>query len=381
MKLDLPLIGILKEKIRTSRRQGITENGKPAKAIRFRDFMAACLYEPEYGYYSSDKVRVGRSGDFYTSSYIGEAFADCLASRLARLADEHFGSDSEVEVLDWGGGTGRLAGQLLSAWEREGATRWRVSVVDGNPAHRQEAQRGLEQAIEQGKACVLSPEEAEAIEWRERNVILVGNELLDAMPVHRLIRKAGMVREWGVAWDLRAGRFVSCLLEPDEELLLSMERDRIRLREGQTCEIGRDAEEWFAARSSSFGDAIAVFIDYGDESEELSAAHRMNGTLVCYRNHLACDDPYEAPGEQDITAHVNFTGMRRAGKEAGWEELWYGTQLRFLTDSGLLDGLVPLANADPFHPNARRNRAIRQLLLSDRMSELFKVQIFRRTHE
>jgi len=373
-----PIVRVLREKIKASEHVGVTEGGREARGISFRDYMDVCLYDPLHGYYSGGKARVGREGDFYTSSYIGEAFSECLARRLAELADEYFGGEEPVRVIDWGGGTGRLAAQLLAVWEAEGERRFDLTVVDGNPSHRELAVRSLEPHIGRGRAFVLSPEEAEARDWSRLCVIVIGNELLDAMPVHRVVRKEGQLREWGVSWDELRCRLIPCLLELPAWLAERMDRDRILVREGQTAEVGADAGRWLAKLASSLGRALLVFIDYGDESEELTAEHRMNGTLVCYRNHIARDNPLEAPGEQDLTAHVNFTGLRAAAREAGLEELWYGTQLRFLMESGVLRRLVPLSGADPFHPDARRNRAIRQLLLSDAMSELFKVQIFRK---
>jgi SAM-dependent MidA family methyltransferase len=152
----------------------------------------------------------------------------------------------------------------------------------------------------------------------------------------------------------------------------------MRLLEGQTAEVALDGQAWLAGLLGRLGQGLVVVVDYGDESVELVSSHRMDGTLVCYRNHLASFDPYEDPGEQDLTAHVNFTSLRRVALEAGWRESWYGTQKRFLVEAGLLERLIPHADADPFHPAARRNRAIRQLLLSDNMSELFKVQVLAR---
>jgi SAM-dependent MidA family methyltransferase len=140
--------------------------------------------------------------------------------------------------------------------------------------------------------------------------------------------------------------------------------------------LNLDAADWVEKLASRLKQAILVFIDYGDETEELIAPHRMDGTLLCYYKHRVHNDPYLLPGEQDITSHVNFSHIRRVAIQTGCRELSYGTQKKFLVESGILEKLSAHSLTDPFHPTVRRNRAIRQLLLSDGMSELFKVQIF-----
>ena len=119
-------------------------------------------------------------------------------------------------------------------------------------------------------------------------------------------------------------------------------------------------------------------MDYGHEAQELTAAHRMRGTLLCYKDHMAHDRPFMAPGEQDITAHVNFTACRLAAEQAGWQMIYYDTQKQFLIDQGVLQDLSSHDGLNPFSEAAKRNRSIRQLLLSDNMSETFKVMVLER---
>ncbi|WP_235427241.1 SAM-dependent methyltransferase [Cohnella kolymensis] len=232
----------------------------------------------------------------------------------------------------------------------------------------------MEPYIASKRARVVSDEQADPALWCGSNVIIVANELLDAFPVHRIVSRGGRLLEWGVAWD--AGGFIPCLMELSSPRLSDwVEEQGISLLDNQTIEVNLDAADWIAEVGSSLGNAIVVLIDYGDEAGELSAPYRMEGTLLCYYKHRAHDNPYLMPGEQDLTSHVNFTHIRQAAVRAGWHELWYGTQKKFLVESGVLEKLSTHTIADPFHPVVRRNRSIRQLLLSDGMSELFKVQI------
>ena len=372
------ILPLLKQEMEASERQGRMADGSIRRCITFRDYMNIALHHPEFGYYRSGKVRIGREGDFYTSAFIGDIMGGQLADWLIRLAAERFPDGEPVDVLDWGGGTGRLGSQLLAAWRQAGepGNRFRLTVVDDNPAHLRLAAETLAEEMAAGNASVMRTEEANDPVWRSRQTIVVANELLDAFPVHRVTNQGGVLLEWGVAWD-REERLASCLTEPSNPSLAAwLERQGVRLAEGQTTEIGLDGAAWMASMSERLGSSAIILIDYGDQTVELTGSHRMDGTLLMYEQHRAHADAFRHPGEQDMTAHVDFDLVRSIAVRSGWQEQWYGTQKRFLVESGVLEKLVQHGIADPFHPIVRRNRAIRQLLLSDGMSELFKVQIW-----
>lgn len=369
----------IRAEVRRSRREGTLPDGRSCSCIAFRDYMELCLYHPEFGYYRSGPSRVGREGDFYTSAHIGDIMGEQLAERLAQLAADKFPEGGLVDVVDWGGGTGRLAGHMLSGWNKMGASgdRFNVIVVDGNPEHLRQARAALSEHIATGRARIMDASEAEAGSWTDRPVMVVANELLDAFPVHRVAVRNGRLQEWAVGWDESNGIPVPCLTEPEDSRFEDwLRRQNVKLEEGQTTEIGWEGAAWTGKLAAMLGEAVLVLIDYGDVTGELTGSHRMDGTLLCYENHRASSDPYRNPGHQDITAHVDFELVRFHALRAGWRELWYGTQKRFLVESGVMSKLVGHGIADPFHPVVRRNRAIRQLLLSDGMSELFKVQIW-----
>ncbi|QJD83614.1 class I SAM-dependent methyltransferase [Cohnella herbarum] len=373
---ETPLTAVIKNTIGSAHRKGMSDEGKELSAIPFHQYMMLCLYHPEFGYYRSGSTRVGRDGDFYTSSYIGELMGEQLASEISRLAKQWFADAEAVEVIDWGGGTGRLSRQMLDAWKGSETRNFRLTLVEGNPVHRHAAQEELAGEIEFGIARIIGSDEGESLTFETNDpVVIVANELLDAFPIYRLTQRNGKLLEWGVSWSDEQGLF-SCLMEPVEPRLKQwIEAENIVLLDNQTIELNLDAADWVTNLTSRLRRAILLFIDYGDETEELMSEHRMDGTLLCYREHRAHNDPYAVPGEQDLTAHVNYSHIRRAALAAGCRELWYGTQKSFLLESGVLGKLSSHAITDPFHPIVRRNRAIRQLLLSDGMSELFKVQV------
>ncbi len=373
----------IRELIASEGRMGVLavrgRKDEPIYGIPFDRYMAYCLYDEEHGYYKSGRARVGKDGDFYTSASIGSVLGDVLADDLllkGALPNE------EGPMYEWGAGTGRLGLQLLARWRSrvsEQAEAIRYRMVDGHPEHRRTAEAAAREAgFASPVVECLSPEEAEE-RLREggRPAVVLANELLDAFPVRRLIRRGGSLWEIGTAYDEETGLLCDCYLplSDEDERRASSEEIGLKLREGQEGEWRAAALEWLRQTCRLVPGGTIVLIDYGDEAQELFAGHRMRGTLLCYYKHQAHDNPYLHPGEQDMTAHVNFTAIRAAAAEEGWETVYYGTQKRYLVDHGVLELLQAHHDPNPFSEAAKRNRAIRQLLLSDGMSELFKVLV------
>jgi SAM-dependent MidA family methyltransferase len=341
--------------------------------LSFRDYMEMCLYEPACGYYTSDREKLGRSGDFYTSSSLGGLLGECLAGYIAGELEKTSGP---LQLVEWGGGSGRLAVQVLGSLRKRGPELYgRVSYtgVEASPYHR----RLQAQALHEHGECVsiVPPEVWEPGDPRQR-LLLFSNELPDAFPVHRLVYRPEGWMELGVVLDAE-GRLVEAerpVSGADLQEYIAVER--LPQRPGQRFEAGLDALRWYRSMAGRLApQSLIVTIDYGDVREELHAAHRMEGTLLCYRHHVASDTPLRYPGEQDITAHVNFSALMEAGERASLQTVKYQTQKQFLVEQGLLELLQDHDARDPFSETAKRNRAIRQLLLSDSMSELFKVLV------
>lgn len=347
----------------------------PDKAISFYEYMKLCLYHPEYGYYMSGRSKIGRKGDFYTSSAIGGLMGEMLARYIMSQTDK-MSPQSPVTLVEWGGGTGRLAKQLLDEFRRSAPkfyARLTFISVEKSMSHRMLQA----EACKEHKQLMRWMTEEEWLEqgpW-ERTIVL-SNELPDAFPVHRIEYQYGEPLEIYVEWDAAAEAFLEKRRKlSDEDLRVYLDRQPVAFQHGQQLEINMDALDWMGAISMSLGSGFLITIDYGDEARELYAPHRMKGTLMCYRNHTASDEPYAYPGEQDMTAHVNFSALKEAGERTGLETEGYMTQKQFLVENGILNLLQDHDATDPFSPAARRNRAIRQLLLSDQMSELFKVLV------
>ncbi|HEY0827190.1 MAG TPA: SAM-dependent methyltransferase [Bacilli bacterium] len=361
-----PLVKYIRNKIQTS----------PHRAISFRDFMDCCLYHDPYGYYMNSRTKVGKEGDFYTSSAIGNIMGEILAKYMVDLFEQDPKQKKLLSIVEWGGGTGRLAGQILDELKHKFPAHYAIldyTIIEQSPFHKT-LQREL--LIEhESRVCFKSPDEWFESGSKEGSMIL-SNELLDAFPVHRLQFIHHCLHEIYVVWDEQHQAFREKLLPMEnEELNQYILAQELVLREGQIYEINLAASEWIKQIGDWMKSGHVLTIDYGDVSKEIYAEHRMNGTLMCYRKHQAQDDPYQYIGVQDITAHIDFSALIAAGEQAGFTGYSLQTQKDFLIKGGILDKLQDHPSGDPFHPIAKKNRAIRQILVSDQMSELFKVLV------
>ncbi|WP_240416987.1 class I SAM-dependent methyltransferase [Paenibacillus periandrae] len=364
-------------------RECIRQN--PQQTISFRDYMELCLYHPELGYYTSSRDKVGKTGDFYTSTSIGGLLGEVLAQYIAGQTSQAWGTaEQPLTLVEWGGGNGGLAQQVLDELKRRYSDVYaRISYisVEISPHHRRLQAESLAEHLIAGRVSWMTEEEWEANGPWQRTIVF-SNEFHDALPVHQVQIKQGQAQEIGVTWDEAGAQFKEVLVPVKAgsslDIYIKALETEVSLLDNQRFEVNLGAPAWISRVGQNLDSGQIVAIDYGDCAAEIYSEHRMNGTLMCYRNHVAADDPYATPGEQDMTAHVNFTALIRAGLEVGLQAEQLMTQKQFLVENGLLEKLQDSYSTDPFSPVARRNRAVRQLLLSDQMSELFKVLILKK---
>jgi SAM-dependent MidA family methyltransferase len=280
--------------------------------------------------------------------------------------------------VEWGGGTGQLAKQFLDAVQEADEAlyqRLRYTSIEHSEYHRHlQAENG--EAHLSHIRWMQEQTWLEELESRKQPVVVFSNELIDAFPVKRAVYRQEGWMELYVTWDESNEQWMEVEREPSSELQIYLDGVTLNAAEGQRIEVNLQGIEWYdrTARALPVG-SLLVTIDYGHLAKDLWSPERMKGTLMCYYQHQGHDDPYRHIGDQDITAHVNFTDMIKTGEAAQMKSLHYFTQKEFLLNAGILERLQNHAWSDPFHPVARKNRAIRQLLLSDGMSELFKVLI------
>nr|WP_236904165.1 SAM-dependent methyltransferase [Comamonas serinivorans] len=329
--------------------------------IPFDRFMAQALYAPGLGYYSGGRTKFGalpQSGsDFITAPELSPLFGQAVAVQVAQMLAE-LGSD---EVWEFGAGSGALAEQVLGALAEQGVRVARYHIVDLSGSLRARQQQRLSAYGEQ--VC-----------WHDRlpeNVqgVVLGNELLDAMPVQLLARVNGAWHERGVV--LHDGALVwadrPTALRPPVEV--EGDHDYVTEVHPQAEAFIATLAEAFARNQAAGGPGgCALLLDYGFPEAEYYHPQRSTGTLVCHQLHQVDDNPLIAVGEKDITAHVNFTGIALAAQQAGMAVLGYTSQAHFLINCGLTERMQ--AAALPQRAQAMK------LIAEHEMGELFKVLAF-----
>lgn len=320
--------------------------------LPFDRFMALALYAPGLGYYAGDGAKFGAlpqdGSDFVTAPELSPLFGRALSRQVAQALD----ASGTREVWEFGAGSGALAAQLLDALgERVG----RYTIVDLSGSLRQRQQERLAAHGDRVRWVDALPAEIRGV--------VVGNEVLDAMPVQLLHFDGSAWFERGVvgagagfAWGDRPTALRPPVPGP--------------FAPGTVTEVHPQARAFVATLAERLACGAAFFIDYGFPEAEYYHPQRTGGTLMCHRAHQADTDPLVDVGAKDITAHVDFSGIALAGQDAGLEVLGYTTQAHFLMNCGLLDDL---AGAD------LRGRADAQKLMTEHeMGELFKVIGFAR---
>jgi SAM-dependent MidA family methyltransferase len=330
--------------------------------IPFDAYMAAALYTPGLGYYSGPGHPFGRmpedGSDFATAPELSGLFAQALAVQLRQALD----ASATRVVCEFGAGSGALAEQLLDCLG-DRLDEYLIIELSGTLRHRQ-AQR-----LERHGARVRWLDHWPA----ELQAVVVGNEVLDAMPVKLLHWDGGRWLERGVqwgpcglAWDDRPTRLRppvdGASTGPEDDTSLCWED---RFVPGTVVEVHLQAQGFMTSLAQRLSRGAAFFIDYGFPEREYYHPQRTGGTLMCHRAHRADADPLSDVGLKDITAHVNFTAMALAAQDAGLAVLGYTSQARFLLNCGIV-GLMEQADI-PARTHAAR------LIHEHEMGELFKV--------
>ncbi|SFV10096.1 class I SAM-dependent methyltransferase [Pseudoduganella namucuonensis] len=335
-------------------------------AISFARFMELALYAPDLGYYSGGAAKLGKDGDFTTAPELTPLFGATLAHTAAAII-----AQSAPNILEFGAGTGKLARDILTEAAAAGVAVERYAIVELSGelrARQQELLRGFPQ-----------------VEWLDGfpdawTGVAIGNEVLDAMPVHLARKTAAGWRELHVT--VADGRFDYVEVEAGPALLDQLAaqvhpEDEALLPEGYTTELHGSARGFMAtlARMLARGaGGAAILLDYGFPAHEYYLGQREAGTLMCHYRHHAHADPFYLPGLQDITAHVDFTAMAVAAQDGGADVLAYMSQASFLLAAGIGELLTRTDPADAKAYLPRAN-AVQKLLSPAEMGELFKVLI------
>ncbi len=311
-------------------RERIAQEIASAGPIPFSRYMELCLYEPELGYYSRAREQFGKVGDFYTSSDVHAVFGRLLARQFEEMW-RAMDSPPRIDLIELGPGRGLFAGDVLDWAARQFpplAKALHYGLVEQSPHLRERLQQRLSEHIAAGRAQVFESLETASLACGD-SVIIFGNEFFDALPVE-IADYRGAVRV-----NIADGRFTESFVAPSAAELEFLDRYSVHPEEGERVEVPLAAMGWMDRIANALlpPRGFVVLIDYGyTREEQLAGRHR--DTLMTYRQHRASASPYEAPGEQDITAHVNFSALRARGAELGLEPLALLTQSQFLIGIG-----------------------------------------------
>jgi SAM-dependent MidA family methyltransferase len=326
--------------------------------ISFARYMELALYAPGLGYYSAGARKLGKAGDFVTAPEISPLYGQTLARQLHQVMQAGFD-----DVLEVGAGSGALAATLLEELERSGKAPRSYLILELSADLRERSRDTLAARV---------PHLLERVAWLNRlppafSGVVLGNEVLDAMPVHVVRVHSGKIEEGGVgvrnerldwSWRLASGE----LLEAARAL---------ELPDGFRTEIPLAARGFVRSLAGVLEKGVALFIDYGFPQKEYYHPQRGEGTLMCHYRHHTHADPFFLPGLQDITSHVDFSAVAAAAMAGGLELAGYTSQAQFLVNCGITEVMsrTPAEEGSRFLPLA--NQANR-LMSPAEMGELFK---------
>ncbi|HEY6944395.1 MAG TPA: SAM-dependent methyltransferase [Candidatus Acidoferrum sp.] len=339
----------------------------------FADFMRECLYHPVYGYYS--KTESQRFADYYTSVDVHPIFGRLLARKFAEMW-EQLGRPKGFSLVEAGAGVGRLALHILDFCEAQLTEFYRALeyvAVERSASRREQAAARLQRHAAAGPLRI-----AAEIPAHIPAGCVFSNELIDALAVHRVVMRDSTLQE--VFVGCKHGEFVD-VIAPVSTCAINeyFATQGITLNEGQHAEAGLESCDWIMEVGRRIARGFVLTIDYGHRAAELFDERHMRGTLLAYREHRVNENFYASPGEQDLTAHVNFTALETWGQRSGLETAEFTSQTAFLLALGQPNEFSDLY--DPGQSEAEQTRArlqLKTLIHPEGMGERFQALVQRK---
>ncbi len=335
-------------------------------AMPFVDFMHAALYTPNLGYYDTLAPKIGNPGDFITAPEISPLFSRCLAQQCQQVLSS---IGNEAVIIEVGAGTGRLAAEILTTLATLNTLPQHYFILEISAGLRHHQQLYLQNNLPLPllqKIVWLSTLPSQPLKG-----IILANEVLDAMPVHRFCRHQSTWLETHVGYqnDQFNWQYYPTTNPQLQEFFNQLPAE---LPEGYQSEVNLWLTGWLQTWAEHLTEGLLLILDYGFPTQEYYHPQRSEGTLMCHYQHQAHTNPLQWVGLQDITAHVDFGALAQAGQATGWEIMGYTQQAHFLVNCGLLDLLAhcaPVSSVDYL----RAAQQVKKLLLPNEMGELFKV--------
>jgi SAM-dependent MidA family methyltransferase len=333
--------------------------------MTFEAFMETALYHLGLGYYTSQDTEIGRSGDFYTSPHLHPVFGAMLG-RQAEEMWEILGHPAKFAIVEAGGGRGWLAKDILD-------------YLKGKPIYEclsyTLAELNHTMRERQGK---LLKEYAPKVDWVRKlgdikpvTGLILTNELLDAFPVH-LVEMGECLKEIYVTLD--GEELSESPGEPSTAAIAEyFEEFGIVLPEGYRTEVNLRMRDWLGEAAAILKEGFILTIDYGYPAQELYSPERDRGTLLCYHRHQVNEDPFKRISEQDITAHINFTALKKCGEAFGLKSIGFTRQGPYLVALGIDEILSELMESSPDY--GREISKVKGLIMPGGMGNTHKILI------
>ena len=333
------------------------------KRITYAEYIKIALYHPEQGYYMKNDEKIGRTGDFITTSNISNIYGKLFAKWYA---ETHVKYNLPAAVCEIGGGTGRFAKAFLEGWNQYSSIPLTYTLIESSPYHRQLQNEMLMEYKH-------FTQHKDIGEIGDFTGLVFSNELFDAFPVHVIEKKDAVLFEVMIT-SAEDGVLKEILVPLESQKILNfIEKHEIDLKNGQRIEIPVEMEEMVRKISNMLMQGIVVTVDYGYTKEEWQKPERQKGSLRGFYRQQMYEDVLHNPGMMDITSHVHFDALFRSGVDNGLKFIAKYRQDEFFIKVGILDELSESYDPNPFSETSKRNRAIKSLVLPGGMSSAFHV--------
>jgi SAM-dependent MidA family methyltransferase len=299
--------------------------------VSFRDFMDMCLYHPDHGYYTSNREKIGKHGDFYTSS----SLTSCFGAMIARQMEEmwHLLAKKNFTIVEYGAGLGFHCKDILDHLKSNPHLyeNLQYCIIEKSPFMRQKEKELLTEKVHWYDTIADIPGQIDCV---------FSNELVDNFPVHQVVSNQQLME---IFVDYNDG-FVEILKPASEAVNNYFSELKVTLPDGFRTEANLDATRWISDVAKYLQKGFIITIDYGDVSEHLYHPRRSCGTIIGYKNHKITDQVFCDPGGQDITAHVNFSALSHWGMKSGLTTCGLTDQAHFLASLGFQQYLMEVSN-------------------------------------
>jgi SAM-dependent MidA family methyltransferase len=344
-------------------KQKIIEKIKSEGPINFETFMEMCLYYPGLGYYTKETTKIGRAGDFYTSPHLHRIFGAMLGKQMEEMWNL-MGKPDSFNIIEIGAGMGYLAKDMLDYLKnREFYQHLKYSIVELNPFMKAEQQKMLAEYIDKLN-WVSSLNELDSVTG-----CFISNELLDAFPV-RMVEMDDSLMEIYVS--VKDDEFIELKMPCSSEIIEYLKDYSAEISKRYRTEVNLKLKDWLADVNTKLSKGFILTIDYGYNAKDYYNEERNRGTLLCYYHHEINENPYQHVGEQDLTAHVNFSSLKRWGEELGLKTIGFCPQGSYLISLGI-DGVITELYGDS--PDSFEIAKIKGLIFPQGMGESHKVMV------